>query len=233
MQPRITLTHLYCLDIQFLARWYDERPPVRKSGTPLFVPKTSSLSAQSVPNAFEESTNLPRRVVITLVFPNTRDGHKSQEELTHMAKRIISQTEAEGRVLLSAAPIALLEEPRALPILSRDTEIKSSPVAKSAAPSKRSRAYAPPASVRHHVAIATDDHGSNRQAELFYLQKQIQQQTQMIFILEDGSRVQGVVEWYDRNTIKVRGKSRVLIYKSAIKYLYKAGEIGSAPSVQS
>jgi sRNA-binding regulator protein Hfq len=72
-----------------------------------------------------------------------------------------------------------------------------------------------------------DDHGSNRQAELFYLQKQIQQQTQMVFILEDRTRIQGVVEWYDRHSIKVRGKSRVLIYKAAIKYLYKAGELGT------
>jgi len=51
----------------------------------------------------------------------------------------------------------------------------------------------------------------------------------MVFILEDGERVQGVIEWYDRNSIKVRGKNRMLIYKSAIKYLYKAGEIGSGP----
>ena len=82
---------------------------------------------------------------------------------------------------------------------------------------------------RHFTALPAEDHGSNRQAELFYLQKQIQLQTQMVFILEDGARIQGVVEWYDRNSIKVRGKSRVLIYKSAIKYLYKAGEIGSGP----
>ena len=74
-----------------------------------------------------------------------------------------------------------------------------------------------------------DDHGANHQAELFYLQKQIQQHTQMIFVMEDGARIQGVIEWYDRHTIKVRGKSRVLIFKSAIKYLYKAGEMGSAP----
>ncbi len=72
-----------------------------------------------------------------------------------------------------------------------------------------------------------DEHGSNRQAELFYLQKQIQLQTQMVFILEDTTRIQGVIEWYDRHSIKVRGKSRVLIYKSAIKYLYKAGELGT------
>jgi sRNA-binding regulator protein Hfq len=79
------------------------------------------------------------------------------------------------------------------------------------------------------TASSQEDHGSNRQAELFYLQKQIQLQTQMVIILEDGARVQGVIEWYDRNSIKVRGKARVLVYKSAIKYLYKAGEIGSAP----
>jgi sRNA-binding regulator protein Hfq len=80
--------------------------------------------------------------------------------------------------------------------------------------------------VRRFAAAATEDFGHNRQAELFYLQKQIQLQTQMVFILEDGARIQGVVEWYDRHSIKVRGKSRALIYKAAIKYLYKAGENG-------
>jgi len=102
---------------------------------------------------------------------------------------------------------------------------------------KASKAVAPPrkrrlpsvASAKRFAAHLPDDHSSNRQAELFYLQKQIQLQTQMVLILEDDSRVQGVIEWYDRNCIKVRGKSRVLIYKSAIKYLYKAGELGSAP----
>ena len=80
-----------------------------------------------------------------------------------------------------------------------------------------------------HAIPHDDHHGANHQAELFYLQKQIQQQTQMIFVMEDGARIQGVIEWYDRSSIKVRGKSRVLIYKSAVKYLYKAGEVGSAP----
>jgi|HubBroStandDraft_5_1064220.scaffolds.fasta_scaffold308143_2 sRNA-binding regulator protein Hfq len=96
-------------------------------------------------------------------------------------------------------------------------------------PARRTRTASTSSPVKHFAAIPNDDHGSNRQAELFYLQKQIQLQTQMVFILEDGARVQGIVEWYDRNSIKVRGKSRQLIYKSAIKYLYKAGEVGSAP----
>ena len=85
------------------------------------------------------------------------------------------------------------------------------------------------ARVHSFPAQSHDDYGANHQAELFYLQKQIQQHTQMIFVMEDGARIQGIIEWYDRHSIKVRGKSRVLIYKSAIKYLYKAGEVGSAP----
>jgi sRNA-binding regulator protein Hfq len=61
-------------------------------------------------------------------------------------------------------------------------------------------------------------------AEAFYFQKQMQSQTLMVFVLEDGERVEGCIEWYDRNAIKVRNSSRTLIYKSSIKYLYKANE---------
>ena len=94
---------------------------------------------------------------------------------------------------------------------------------------RKKRAAAVTAPPRRFPAMLYDDDSGNRQAELFYLQKQIQQQTPMVFILEDGERIQGIVEWYDRHSIKVRGKTRVLIYKAAIKYIYKAGEIGSAP----
>lgn len=72
------------------------------------------------------------------------------------------------------------------------------------------------------------DETEHRQAELFYLQKQIQSQTPMVVILEDGEQIQGCIEWYDRHTLKVRGRSRVLIFKSAIKYMYKQGENGGA-----
>ena len=67
---------------------------------------------------------------------------------------------------------------------------------------------------------------SNRHAELFYLQKQIQSQTPMVIVLEDGERIDGCIDWYDRNSIKVRGRSKSLIYKSAIKYMYKLGDNG-------
>jgi sRNA-binding regulator protein Hfq len=68
-----------------------------------------------------------------------------------------------------------------------------------------------------------------RNAELFYLQKQIQAQTPMVIVLEDGELIEGCIEWYDRNTIKVRGRWKTLIYKSAIKYMYKLGDTGRQP----
>ena len=47
----------------------------------------------------------------------------------------------------------------------------------------------------------------------------------MTFVLEDGEQIEGYIEWYDRDAIKVRhGGVRTLIYKSGIKYLYKASE---------
>jgi sRNA-binding regulator protein Hfq len=122
---------------------------------------------------------------------------------------------AEPAAIPAASVTAVLEQP------ASDNGWKAAPS------SRKPRLNVPSTGTRHFAAISSEDHGSNRQAEMFYLQKQIQLQTPMVFILEDGARIQGIVEWYDRNAIKVRGKSRVLIYKSAIKYLYKAGEVGT------
>ena len=69
-------------------------------------------------------------------------------------------------------------------------------------------------------------HPPQRNAELFYLQKQIQSRTPMVIVLEDGERVDGCIEWYDRNSLKVRGRTKTLIYKSAIKFMYKLGDNG-------
>ena len=71
-----------------------------------------------------------------------------------------------------------------------------------------------------------DENSVHRQAEQFYLQKQIQSQTPMVIVLEDGERLEGQIEWYDRGVLKVRGRAKILIYKSAIKYMYKLGEAG-------
>ena len=68
-----------------------------------------------------------------------------------------------------------------------------------------------------------DSTAESSHAEAFYFQKQIQSKTLMMFVLEDGEQIEGTIEWYDRNAIKVRrGKVRTLIYKAGIKYLYKA-----------
>lgn len=71
-----------------------------------------------------------------------------------------------------------------------------------------------------------EDSAAHRQAELFYLQKQIQSQTPMVIVLEDGEKLEGQIEWYDRGVLKVRGRAKTLVYKSAIKYMYKLGEAG-------
>ena len=141
-----------------------------------------------------------------------------------MAKRTIRDAAASLFPTPAAGSATALLEPPPQPAPAESTSAYSGRPAPSV---RRARGVNPSPSIHHHTAVLPDEHGSNRQAELFYLQKQIQLQTQMVFILEDQTRIQGVIEWYDRNSIKVRGKSRVLIYKSAIKYLYKAGELGS------
>jgi sRNA-binding regulator protein Hfq len=78
----------------------------------------------------------------------------------------------------------------------------------------------------HFSARMTEVDAPLRHAELFYLQKQIQSQTPMVVVLEDGEHVEGCIEWYDRNTLKVRGRNKTLVYKSAIKYMYKLGDVG-------
>ena len=62
-------------------------------------------------------------------------------------------------------------------------------------------------------------------AENFYYQKQIQSKTRMVVVLRDGEEVHGTLEWYDKNCIKVvRPAGNLLIYKPAIKYMFKEGE---------
>jgi len=62
-------------------------------------------------------------------------------------------------------------------------------------------------------------------AENFYYVKQMQAKTPMVFVLRDGETLHGVIEWYDRCCLKVNrdGQPNVLLYKPAIKYMYKEG----------
>jgi host factor-I protein len=64
-------------------------------------------------------------------------------------------------------------------------------------------------------------------AENFYYQKQMQSRTAMVIVLRDGEEIRGIIEWYDKNCIKVNrdsGGPNLMIYKPAIKYMYKEGE---------
>jgi len=61
-------------------------------------------------------------------------------------------------------------------------------------------------------------------AENFYYVKQMQSKTPMVIVLQDGETLHGIIEWYDKTCLKVNreGDPNLLIYKSFIKYMYKA-----------
>lgn len=63
-------------------------------------------------------------------------------------------------------------------------------------------------------------------AESFYYVKQMQAHTPVAVVLADGEILHGIVEWYDRDCIKLTrfGNPNLLLYKHAIKYIYKDGE---------
>ena len=92
------------------------------------------------------------------------------------------------------------------------------------APQFRTRESSPSPLPYRFPAHAPIEETPYRNAELFYLQKQIQSQTPMVIVLEDGEHLEGCIEWYDRNTLKVRGRQKTLVYKAAIKYMYKVGD---------
>src|ERR1051326_7697274 len=60
-------------------------------------------------------------------------------------------------------------------------------------------------------------------AENFYYVKQMQAKTPMVFVRRDGEPLHGVIEWYDKCCLKVNrtGEPNILLYKPAIKYMYK------------
>jgi sRNA-binding regulator protein Hfq len=61
-------------------------------------------------------------------------------------------------------------------------------------------------------------------AEQFYYSKQMQGKTHMVVVLMDGEQLEGVIEWYDRECLKLNrvGAPNLLLFKRCIKYMYKA-----------
>ncbi len=63
-------------------------------------------------------------------------------------------------------------------------------------------------------------------AEAFYYLKQMNTQTQMIVVLDNGEQLQGHIEWYDRGCLKIHRPDgpNLLVFKHSIRYLYKVEE---------
>lgn len=63
-------------------------------------------------------------------------------------------------------------------------------------------------------------------AESFYYLKQMQARTPMVVVLDGGESIRGVIEWYDKNCIKVHrpNEPNLLIMKTSVRYMYKDPE---------
>jgi sRNA-binding regulator protein Hfq len=63
-------------------------------------------------------------------------------------------------------------------------------------------------------------------AESFYYLKQMQAKTPMVIILQDGEKIRGSIEWYDKHCLKITRvkEPNILLPKHNIKYLYKQEE---------
>ena len=84
----------------------------------------------------------------------------------------------------------------------------------------------------HATVIDAHSAPESSHAEVFYFQKQMQQQTEMTVVLEDGEELRGIIQWYDKCVVKLLvGRSRVMIYKPGIKYLYKTSDAHAGASV--
>lgn len=79
----------------------------------------------------------------------------------------------------------------------------------------------PTPSKEAHKRSAPPEHTN---AENFYYLKQMQSKTPMTIVLRDGEVIHGVIEWYDRDCLKVNreGAPNLMVFKSNIKYMYKA-----------
>jgi host factor-I protein len=87
-------------------------------------------------------------------------------------------------------------------------------------PEAKAAAQKPPA--RNGAKRANPPDQTN--AENFYYLKQMQSKTPMTIVLRDGEVLNGVIEWYDKDCLKVNrdGEPNLLVFKSNIKYMYKS-----------
>ena len=69
-------------------------------------------------------------------------------------------------------------------------------------------------------------------AENYYYLKQMNKRIPMAVVFADGEVIEGYIEWYDKNCIKLNRDNapNLLIYKNNIKYLYKLREDKKSPA---
>lgn len=65
---------------------------------------------------------------------------------------------------------------------------------------------------------------SETNAETFYYKKQIDARIKMVFVLLDGEEIEGVIDWYDKDALKIDRTEgpKILLLKHNIKYMFKA-----------
>jgi host factor-I protein len=63
-------------------------------------------------------------------------------------------------------------------------------------------------------------------AENYYYLKQMSKKTPMAVVFHDGQVIEGYIEWYDRNCIKLNRDNapNLLVFKGSIRYIYKLNE---------
>jgi len=95
-------------------------------------------------------------------------------------------------------------------------------------PSQGQQQHQPPQQKKIHPPTDTF-------AENYYYLKQMSKKTPMAVVFNDGQVVEGYIEWYDRNCIKVNRDNapNLLVYKSNIKFLYKLSEGKDSPEPDS
>ncbi|MGI8640708.1 MAG: Hfq-like protein [Pyrinomonadaceae bacterium] len=64
---------------------------------------------------------------------------------------------------------------------------------------------------------------SETNAETFYYKKQIDARTLMKIVLQDGEEIEGTIEWYDLDALKINRQDapNILLPKHNIKYMFK------------
>jgi len=85
-----------------------------------------------------------------------------------------------------------------------------------------------------HVGVTTPKYLRQRRsippdqthAESHYYQKQMANRTRLVVMLKDGEEIRGVLEWYDRDTIKIHRPDapNIMLFKDNVKYIYKENE---------